>query len=465
MTGFINDSQGRKMSKSLGNVISPNELTDKHGADTFRYYSIGAANPGLDLNYNMEDAEVKRRNLSILWNLHNFVIDLSHTVGKNPAKLTKSVLANATEEEKYIFSKLNSTIKKTTQLMDTFKLNEVPWAVEELYLELSRTYIQMVREKANTGSDDEKEVVLYTVYHVLFETLKLLSPVVPLITEQAYQNFKIEFGLKEESIHLFDYPKADEKKIDETLEQDITYVKDVIQAVLSAREKAQIGIRWPLSDVVIETTDDATIKAISDLENLIKSQANVKKLSLVKKFDKADITVKPNYKTLGPEFGKESQLIIKWLSETENSSIVSLIKDGKLKIKSGGKEFNLEEKHLIMEKSIPKEYTLGEFTGGNIFLLITQTEELISEGYAREVVRRVQSFRKDAGLKKKDSIELYLKLDNELYHHLLSYKNLLNDRVGAKTVELSLDVPKKKYKHTGIESVKGHSVEAFFQCL
>ncbi|MEM2139086.1 MAG: isoleucine--tRNA ligase [Candidatus Woesearchaeota archaeon] len=448
MTGFVNDALGRKMSKSLGNVISPDEVTSKYGADTFRYYSIGASNPGLDLNYNFEDVEIKRRNLNILWNLHNFVLDLAKNTGKNPELIDKKILKNAEDEENYILSKLNSTIKKVTELMDKYYLNEVPWAVEELYLELSRTYIQMIREKANSGSDEEKELVLYVVYNVMKEILKLMAPITPMITEMMYQNFKKEFGnvkhLQWESIHLYDWPKPDLKLIKPELEKDINLVKDIVQGILSAREKAQIGIRWPLQKVIIETNDKETMKAIKDLEILIKRLTNVKVVSIVSEFKEAIIILKPNYKEIGQEFGNLSKEIIKEI-ENNNKEIARDIEKGyKLFIEK--KEIVLTKKHIVIEKEVSNDYKYAEFGKGSIYLDIRMNKDLIDEGYLRELIRRIQSFRKEAGLKKKDTIKLYLHLDNEMTERLSKFKKELKEKVSADEVFINEDSSKCKNK-------------------
>ncbi len=460
MAGFVNDAKGRKMSKSLGNVISPDEVTEKYGADTFRYYSIGACNPGLDLNYNFDDVELKRRNLNILWNLHNFVLDLSKTLGKNPEKISKSILKNAGEEELYMLSKLNSTIEKVTGLLDKYYLNEVPWAVEELYMELSRTYIQLTRDKVNTGTKKQKELVLYTTYNVMKQLLILMSPVVPMITEMMYLNFKSEFKLKEKSVHFFKWPKVDKKLINKSLEKNVDSVKQIIQAVLSAREKAQVGIRWPLQNVIVETTDPDTKKAVKKLSALLKTQVNIKSVTIIDKFKKVDIKIKPNFKNLGQDFKEDSKAILKELAK-ENLQM----KAGKLKIKIGKKTFVLEKKHLVLEKTLPKGYFSSEFSKGTVFLNKEVTEELVAEGYTRELVRRIQSFRKDAGLKKKDDIELHLKLDKELYHHVLSYKKDISNRVGAKKLEIGQEKPSKKLKFNNKGNIKGLKLEAYFKIV
>ena len=458
MTGWVNDVTGRKMSKSLGNVIDPYEVTQKYGVDAVRYYMMGSSQPGVDMNYNYEDIEIKMRNLNILWNLHSFVIDLAKTISKNPEKISNKILDNAKEEENYILSKLNSTIKKVTKEFDEYLLNKIPWTIEELYLELSRTYIQMVREKVNNGTDKEKQLVLYVTYHVLKSILTLLATVTPFTAETIFLNFKKEFGLKQESVQLYDWPKHDKKMVNHKLEKNMDMVKDIINGALGAREKAQTGIRWPLQEVIIEVSDKEATEAVNKLSDLIKSQVNVKSIKIVKKFDKADTVIKPNYKTLGPDFGKESQTIVKELSNTDNTKLLKNYKNGKLKL---GKHV-LENKHLVFEKTLAKGYHMGNSNNGNVYLNTDVSNELVSEGYYRELVRRIQSFRKDAGLKKTDNIELYLKLDKKLFDILVEFEPKIKDRVGATSIDMSTISPTKKYKFNNKESIKGLKVVAGF---
>src|SRR3989338_8090630 len=257
MHGFVQDAQGRKMSKSLGNYILPQEVVEKHGADTFRFYCIGGTNAGLDLNYNPEDVQLKSKNLLVLWNLHRYVLEMAKQLKANPAALKIS----APElEERHILSRLHTTIKKVTYQFDHYLLDQIPSKLESLFLELSRTYVQLVREKASIGEDKEKKLVLATLHTVLLETLTLFAPIAPFITEIIYQNLKEAFSLKEESIHLRDWPRANEKKIDSTLEQQMEAAQRIMQSILSGREKMQLGVRWPLKEAVLVIEDEAAVK-------------------------------------------------------------------------------------------------------------------------------------------------------------------------------------------------------------
>ena len=438
MHGFINDALGRKMSKSLGNYILPEEVVPKFGNDAFRYYMIGATNPGLDLNYNMEDLKIKFRNLGVLWNLHELLLSSAKLAGINPAQLSPQEFDL---EERFMLSKLNSTIQHTTEMYEKYRLNEIPWAVEELYLALSRDYVRLVRDKLNLGEEAEKQKVLYTMYSVLMGTIKLFAPICPYITESIYQNFRKEFSLEEESIHLNSWPKPDTSLIDEALEKDFVIADTIVQRLLYARDKMGMGVRWPLQEAIVATKDEDTKKAIEHLGGLIKLQTNLKSL-IVK--EEADIkeNVRTDYERLRKDYGGLTALIIAHLSITSPSTILAHIKE------KGVYEFEIEHnakvaikmEHLLLEKEAPDGFVMVDFSKGNLLLSKKLTPELEGEGFARELVRRVQEQRKQSGLSKSDRIELYVIADPKLKQMLERHNSDIMERVGAAKQTIS-DVP------------------------
>ncbi|MBT4350900.1 isoleucine--tRNA ligase [archaeon] len=462
MTGFINDASGRKMSKSVGNVISPNEVTDKYGADTFRYYAVGACNPGLDLNYNFDDVELKRRNLNILWNLHNFVMDLSKTIGKNPSKIDAKILDNASDEEIYMLSKINSTIKTATEKFDNYKLNEIPSIIEEAYMELSRSYIQLVREKANLGTDEEKELVLYIVYNVMMDTINMLAPIAPFISEMIYLNFKEEFGLVEESLHLYSWPKYDESKILPEIEAEYSHIKDIIQGILGARQKANIGVRWPMQTVIIESTDDSLKSAALKYKDTILSHTNIKTMDIIDKFEEAKVTVKVNYKALGPDFGADAPKIIGALTKENDTAIISKLNAGNFSVLVDGKKFELTKNHFTMEKSCPDNYKIAQISNFHVYLDTNTNHELISEGYTREIMRRVQQLRKEQNLVKTDVISLYIQAVDELKEHIIGHEETIKKKVGASSVKISTETAGDGYRVGDNGSIKGLKYNLYF---
>lgn len=464
MHGFIQDAQGRKMSKSLGNIISPYEVIDKYGADTLRYYMTWGATPGTDINYNFDDVKIKHRYLAVLWNIHKFLIDLARTINKNPCKLDGKLMRNMfSVEEKYIISKLNSAIKKTTGLFERYYLNEVPGVIENLFLELSRTYIQLTREKASLGTEEDKEVVLYVIYKTFIEMLKLFAPVAPFITEKMYLNLKNAFGLKEESIHLFNWPRYNEKDINVELEKNIEIVKHITQSILSAREKTGFGVRWPLIEVVIETKDENNLKAIKELKEIIKKQTNIKEIDIVDRFEGTKLTAKADYKKLKPEFRDKSTMIIAKLAMDSPETIARHIEeDGFHAVHVNGEKFNIKKEHLIIERKAPSGFETAEIRHGFIYLNKKLTPELEAEGYARELTRRIQIMRKEVGLERRDKITLFIRTDTRLKDMLDRFHDLIRDKVNATICRISTLAPSKSHRFNKKARIKEFSFEAFF---
>ncbi len=465
MHGFVQDAEGRKMSKSLGNVISPYEVIDKFGADTLRYYMIGGANPGLDINYNMKDTKIKHKNLTVLWNIHKYLIDLVRN-SKVDVKKLKINKKKFSVEEKYIISKLNSTIKKVTELFEKYKLDEIPWLIEELYLELSRAYIQLTREKSSVGTDEEKELVIAVVYYVLFETLKLGAPVMPFIAEKIYLNLRDVFALKEESIHLHKWPQYLDGDIDSGLEKNIGISQNVIQSILAGREKIGLGVRWPLKEVILTTKDKKAIEAIEKLEELVKIQTNVKEIKIQETLPGIKQTIKADFAKLGPDFGKLApKIVVKISTESTEALLGHIQKEGKFTINVNGAKVNIVKEHIIVQRSVPEPYQEVEFKGGFLYLNKELTPELEAEGFSREVMRRVQSLRKKSGLEKKDRVDLVIKADKELRGRLDKFKEQIMEKVGAGALTLSEAAPYGKFESSSKEKVKGKSFEIYFNSL
>ncbi len=253
--GMILDYQGTKMSKSLGNVISPYEVINKYSADIFRYY-ICQISAGENINFNWEDIKVKQKNLIVLANISNYIIDLDRQ------KLKKGKLGI---EEKWMLSKYNSSLKKVTELFENYKLDETIGEIEKLFMSLSRDYIKLVRDKAS-----ENSVVLDTIKEVYFGTLKMFCTICPFFSDYFWK----KIGGKEESIHLSNWPKLDKKKIDEKLEEQFNAAFYLIERGLAERDKIQIGLKWPLgkADILYYKKLD------KKLEGIIARQLNVKKI-------------------------------------------------------------------------------------------------------------------------------------------------------------------------------------------
>jgi isoleucyl-tRNA synthetase len=462
MHGFINDTQGRKMSKSLKNYITPYEIIDSYGADTLRYYQIGGAQPGVDLSFNHEDAKIKHRNLIVLWNLQKFVVELAKELKVNPEKMDDVVMKSLYGiEERFMLSKLNSTIKTVTALFNEYRLNEIPAVIEDLFLALSRSYIQMVRDKSAVGDDNERQVVLYTIYKCLTECLKLFAPIAPFITDSIWQNLKPEFKLQEESIHLCDWPKANEKDINTKLENQMVIADAVVQAVLAAREKIKVSLRWPVKCVQIVSQDDEVLKTLEELEDVIKYQTNCKDVHGHKEFAEVLMKVKADAGALGKAFGAKSPKIMIKLAEMSAKSILSqLAKDSKFPVIIEKETVYLSKDHIIVERDVPKKYSEMEFKNGFVYLDTERNDELDAEGYARELMRRVQQMRKDAGMQKADKALVYIQTSAKDVKLLEPWKGRIEEKCGAH-VNVGSNDPVKKHAHIAEEKIKDKSFKLF----
>jgi isoleucyl-tRNA synthetase len=335
--GMIFDFEGVKMSKSLGNIVSPYEVVEKYSSDIFRYY-ICEITAGENINFNWEDVKQKQRNLIVFQNMANYLVQLKSAEGVEREELGI--------EEKYILSRLNSTIKNVTDLFEAYKLDETITELEKLLLDISRVYIKMTRDK----SLESPGVVYDTLKDVYVKAIQMFSTICPLFCENVWQSLRTVKIVNEESVHLAVWPKYDEKLIDLELEKEFEGVMKVIELGLAQRDKAQVGLKWPL--LCARVVCDVNLN--EEVIGLISKQLNVKTI----------------------------------------------------------------------------DYTLGKET--SVKLDLTMTKDLEEEGFAREIMRKVQSLRKELGLNRNDRIRLYLKFEVDLRH----WKNMIAERCG--TVEINL---------------------------
>lgn len=455
MHGFINDSQGRKMSKSEGNYIVPEEVTEKYGVDAMRYYMIGAANPGFDMNYNFEDLDAKFKNLNVFWNLHKYLIELAGANGTVPRPLPAAFGSGFGAEERYALARLQSAVRKTTAALEEYRLNEVPLLIEEFLLDLSRTYVQLVRDKATSGTDDEKQAVIDTLAASLADAMTLFAPVAPYFAEQVYLNMKEAFPelFAEESVHLRMWPVPRDDDFG-TIEQDFSIAQDAISAILAARDRAQIGVRWPIGEVILESLGDARDAAIGRLHEMIRRQTNVRQL----RTGTVDLAYEflPNYKTLGREFGQRTADAVAAL-QSHKEQVSRMLREKGESVTIG--DFEFTPSHLDITAKAPEPYALGEGRWVRAYLDTTRTPELELEGFAREITRRIQQLRKSAGLVKQDRIAVQISGEDRVAAAAAAHRESIAERTGAVSLEI---VPSAAGTHRSEETIKGAAFAVAF---
>ncbi|MCF7861769.1 isoleucine--tRNA ligase [Candidatus Woesearchaeota archaeon] len=465
MHGFTNDSEGRKMSKSTGNIISPYEIIDEYGSDSMRYYMIGGANPGLDLNYNFDDMKVKNRNLNILWNLHKYLIDM---VANGNIDLSVKPDIELDVEEKYILSKMNSVVDRATLAFNNYQLNETPWIVEELFLELSRTYIQFVRDKVAMGTPEQKAMVARVIFSVLMTSIKLMAPITPIISEKMYKNLKEAFGesvgLVEESVHLAGWPELEEVSTDDDLESKFDILKEIIAKSLRLREELQTGVRWPLKELIVFSYKPFVLDSVNELRHLLIKHLNVKDVRAVNSFNKAVTKLQVDSEKLQSDFGGVSaKIIAKLMTESPQKIYREVMLNGKYAMDVDGKNLEIVKEHVIFEREVKEPFVEAVIDDGFVYLNRHQTEDLLAEGFARELCRRVQMMRKKAGMAKIDGVKIFIQTDDDTAEMLNKHVDYISLTVGSNGTKISVNGPANEYEINNDFKVKGREITVFLR--
>ncbi|MGM5484117.1 MAG: isoleucine--tRNA ligase [Nanobdellota archaeon] len=447
MHGFISDVDGVKMSKSLGNIISPEEVISKTSKDNFRYYFI-STKAGEDIAFSWEQLNLYQRQLKILWNTSRYLYELIDMSEEELSlnEMIKKGKENLSTEEKYIISKTNTIIKEVTELFEKNKIDEVPYKITDLILSLSRNYIQSIREKSNSTLE-ERSAIIYTLRYSLFNLIKIFTPISPFICEEIYQNLKTyDETLEKNSINEYGWPSSDESLIDEDMVKNFEKSMEVVSGILAAREKAGINIRQPLNKAII--VDEGT----NLFKNMIKTQSNIKNLDIVEDFDKIIYKAKANFRELGRDFGQETGELGQKLNSLspEQSKLI------KKSLDDNG-EYSFEDKkikprHLEFDIDVEKPYYLSKIPGMMIAIDSTLDENLLNEGLSREFIRRVQNARKELDMVKTQMVDM--EMDNkELLEKIKPWIENIKKVCGLNEIKINENIEGQELEFKG-EKVK-----------
>ena len=394
------DAHGKKMSKSTGNIIDPTDIMTKYGADTVRYYMLYASPVWTPLKFDETGLkEIYSKYISTFKNAYSFFEMYANADNIDPR--TYDVPVSKRELiDKWLLSKLNKLIKNVTSAYEEYDLNKVTrLIVPFLNDDLSNWYIRSNRRRFwDSELTESKKAVYLTTYEVLVALCKLCAPITPFLTEEIYQKLT-----GEESIHLADFPKYNEKLINEKIEEQMDLVRDICSLGRFAREEVNIKVRQPISHLILPKKDE---KTIGNLISIIQEELNVKEIIFKEDMsDYLDYIVKPNFKILGKTLGpkiKELQEILSNLTAKE----ISQLEEGSLKVKLDGEDFELTNEMVLISLKQKEGYASSSNSRTCVVLNTELTEDLILEGLAREFVRKVQSLRKEADFVITDHIKV-----------------------------------------------------------
>lgn len=430
---YIMDRHGQKMSKSLGNGITGTEAIKNWGADATRYYLITKRAPEEQVNFDPEEFSIVSGFFNTLENVTKFInsyLKEYNNRQENTKEELKLNIQTLDVEDKWILYELNKTQQNYTKHFEKFKLNEAFKTLEEFIVKnLSKTYLKLIKER--TTENDNNLTLIFE--KILKDTLIMLAPAIPFKTEKLYQ--EANFSKKKESIFLEKLPKINETIIEEVegkkINTNFELVQNIIQAILNSREKAKIGVRWPLPQIDIISSQNLK-EELEIFENLIKKLTNIYKINYDLKDVQISYNIKPNFANLKQDFDNIQEAI---KAINKNKQLIS--EDLKLGEVTGNyDEININyEKHIIKEIQIEGEFVSSDFCSGSVILHTHQDEILLEEGYLRELVRKVQSTRKDLKLDKKDEISISFDGSDKYFTQLISnFENVICKKVGAKEI-------------------------------
>ena len=433
--GLVLDKNGQKMSKRLGNAVDPFETLAKYGPDATRWYMISNANPWENLKFDIEGIdEVRRKFFGTLYNTYSFFALYANVDG---FKYEEAEVQNKPEIDRWILSELNILIKEVKAFYEDYEPTKVARAINTFVNDnLSNWYVRLCRRRFWKGDYTEDKISAYqTLYTCLDTVAKLSAPIAPFFMDRLYQDLNAVTGKdKAESVHLSNFPVADENKIDTDLVEKTHLAQSITSMVFSLRKKENIKVRQPLQKVMIPVLDKKTESQILAVADLIKQEVNVKELQLINAEEASTLIVKqikPNFKVLGAKLGKDMKTVGAEISAMSSEQIATLEKEGKMNI--AGHEITIDDVE-ILTKDIPG-WTVTSEGRITVALDLTVTDELRAEGVAREFVNRVQNLRKDKDFDLMDRISIQLEENNPFKSEINANNSYISAEVLANNIE------------------------------
>lgn len=415
--GLVLDKNGQKMSKRLGNAVDPFETLAKYGPDATRWYMISNAQPWENLKFDIEGIdEVRRKFFGTLYNTYSFFALYANVDGFRYQEEEVS-LEKRPEFDRWILSELNSLIQKVDAFYADYEPTRAARAIQEFVdANLSNWYVRLNRRRFWKGEYSEDKISAYqTLYTVLKTIAKLASPIAPFFMDQLYRDLTVMEN-KNESVHLSEFPTVDTSLIDKELQERTHLAQRATSLLFSLRKQANLKVRQPLQKVMIPATNDTMRERLEAVSELLKHEVNVKEVRVVTNEEASDILVKevkPNFKNLGPKFGKNMKLVASIITKMSNADIQLLETNGNFEIEVEGQKHLLDISDFEIKTKDIQGWVVANDGNLTVALDTELNEELKLEGISRELVNRIQNIRKETGLEVTDRIKITIQ-PNEL---------------------------------------------------
>ncbi len=434
--GLVLDKKGNKMSKRLGNAVDPFEALQKYGADPIRWYMLTNASPWENLKFDPEGVEeVRRKFFGTLYNTYSFFALYANVDGWTPDM--QAAPEHLTEIDRWILSCLHSLIKDVTANYEAYEPTKVGRAISDFLQEnLSNWYVRLNRKRFwGGGLTDDKKAAYSTLYTCLRTVAQLMAPIAPFYADQLYRD--LAGG---ESVHLSQWPAANDGCINAELERSMALAQDATSMILSLRKRAEKNVRQPLAKAVIPAPDQTALEALMRVADLIKSEVNVKELQIVSKEDSTIQLVKkikPNFKVLGKKVGGAMKELAAFIGKMTQEQINAFEANGALAVQLSTMEYTLlPEDADILTEDMPGWLVANDGLL-TIALDVELTPALIEEGIARELVNRIQNLRKASGLEITDRIAVQIERQDAINDAVFHFSDYIASQVLANSIELA----------------------------
>ena len=408
--GLVLDKNGNKMSKRLGNAVDPFEVLDTYGPDATRWYMISNSQPWDNLKFDRDGVdEVRRKFFGTLYNTYSFFA-LYANVDSFTGHEAEVPLEKRPEIDRWILSLLNSLVRQVTEALENYDPTPAARAIQEFVGEnLSNWYVRLNRKRFWGGGMSEDKLAAYQTLYTCLETVVMLSaPFAPFISDRIFRDLNAVSGRHtDESVHLSTFPKADEKCIDARLEERMDLAQRVSSMVLALRRKVSIKVRQPLMKILIPVLDPTMAEDIAQVRDLIMNEVNVKDIELIE--NTAGIItkrIKPNFKTLGPRYGKYMKQIAAMTASFSQERIAEIEAAPETVLDLGEERISVTAADFEITSEDMPGWLVASEGKLTVALDITLTDELRAEGVARELINRIQNIRKDAGFEVTDKIRI-----------------------------------------------------------
>lgn len=440
--GLVLDKNGNKMSKRLGNAVEPFGAIQKYGSDPLRWYMITNSSPWDNLKFDEDGVqEVARTYFGKLYQTYSFFAMYANVDGFD-GKAAELPLEKRPEIDRWIISELNTLIKNVTEAFEDYEPTRAGRMISTFVIDnLSNWYVRLCRKRFWAGEmDDDKLSAYQTLYRCLFTVSKLMAPIAPFYADRLYGDLKAASAENRcVSVHLSAFPKVEASEIDTTLEQRMELAQKVTSMVLSLRKKEHVIVRQPLQKICIPATDACQKENIEAMSQLILDEVNVKELEFVEG-DMLEKKVKCNFRVMGKKFGKLMKAVAAAVGELSQDAINELSVNGSVHVDVDGQTVEIVREDVeIVSEDIPG-WTVANDGALTVALDLEITEELKNEGMAREIVKRIQAYRKSSGFEITDHIHVVLSHDDNLQKAVEAYHDYICSQVLADKLEFGAPV-------------------------